>query len=190
LYYSFNYGNAHFVALDSESILDIPKISDKQLGWVENDFKSVDRKKFPWIIVFLHRPIYCSNPDSVDCGEGNGTFALYLRKKLEPLFVKYNVDIVFTAHKHDYERMWPVYGGNPKFTYNNPNLPTYILSGAGGNREGNTGFNPNRPSWSASAMSRWGFGIMTIYNNTHLDWSFYSPDQGTPIDSITIISNK
>jgi len=190
LVYSFNYGNAHFIALDTESILDIPKMTDFQLHWLENDLKSVDRKKYPWIIAFGHRPIYCSNPDNADCQKGNATFSIYLRHKLEPLFKKYGVDLIFTAHKHDYERMWPVYDANPVFSYNNPKIPTYVLSGAGGNREGITGLGDYRPKWSAKAIGAWGYGILTFYNNTHVEWNFYSPDSDTPLDSFVLISNK
>jgi len=47
------------------------------------------------------------------------------------------VDVVFTAHKPNYERLWPLsQGGVPVHSYNNPGAPVYIVNGAGGNREG------------------------------------------------------
>ncbi len=38
------------------------------------------------------------------------------------------------AHKHDYERSFPLYQGKFIPNYNNPGYPTYIVNGAGGNR--------------------------------------------------------
>jgi len=188
LVYSFNYGNAHFVAIDTESDMDVPKMSNFQLSWLEKDLKSVDRKKYPWIIVCGHRPMYCSNSDS-ECASGVGGFSIYLRNKLEPLFLKYNVDLVFTAHKHSYERTWPVSSANPVFSYNNPKIPAYLVVGTGGNREGNANFG-KLPNWSAKAIPKNGYGILTFFNNTQLKWDYYLPDQTDPVDSFVLNSNK
>jgi len=159
------------------------------LSWIENDLKSVDRKRYPWIIVFGHRPMYCSNDDH-ECDSGKGPFSLYLRQKLEPLFKKYSVDLVFIAHKHSYERSWPVYNGVATKTYNNPKLPAYLVIGTGGNREGNTGFGNQLPDWCAKAIAKNGYGILTFYNNTQLQWDYYLPDQQSPVDSFVLISQK
>jgi hypothetical protein len=44
-----------------------------------------------------------------------------VREVVEPLLVKYGVDVVFTGHEHFYERIKPQQGGI-----------TYFISGAGG----------------------------------------------------------
>ena len=49
--------------------------------------------------------MYCSNIDGDDCTK-NGSV---IRLNLEPLFHQYGVDIVFSAHEHSYERLWPTY---------------------------------------------------------------------------------
>ena len=47
----------------------------------------------------MHHPMYSS-------GERHGPKTA-LRRALEPLFVKYGVDVVFAGHEHFYERMRP-----------------------------------------------------------------------------------
>jgi hypothetical protein len=172
--------------MSTESIEDTALVTDQQYQWLENDLQSVDRKTHPWIIVFGHRPLYCSNSGR-DCWDG--FFALYLKERLEPLFNKYRVDIVFTAHKHSYERMWPVYQNKPVMTYNNPGYPTYIVNGAGGNREGTTGFPKEQPNWSATRLAEWGYGVLTVFNNTALTWEFFTSSDNKLYDSITLTVN-
>jgi len=186
MYYSFNYRNMHIISMSTESIEDTALVTDQQYQWLENDLQSVDRKTHPWIIVFGHRPLYCSNSGR-DCWDG--FFALYLKERLEPLFNKYRVDIVFTAHKHSYERMWPVYQNKPVMTYNNPGYPTYIVNGAGGNREGTTGFPKEQPNWSATRLAEWGYGVLTVFNNTALTWEFFTSSDNKLYDSITLTVN-
>jgi hypothetical protein len=48
-----------------------------------------------------HRPIYCSTDDSYDCGV-NGP--LKLGPVLEPLLLKYRVDLALFGHLHNFER--------------------------------------------------------------------------------------
>eukprot|EP01130_Rhizamoeba_saxonica_P001709 TRINITY_DN11571_c0_g1_i1.p1 TRINITY_DN11571_c0_g1~~TRINITY_DN11571_c0_g1_i1.p1 ORF type:complete len:511 (-),score=111.60 TRINITY_DN11571_c0_g1_i1:53-1444(-) len=182
LYYSFDYGNIHFVALDSESTLDTALITDEQLAWFINDLEKVDRSKHPWVIVYFHRPLYCSN-GGADCG----FFAEYLRERLEHILIKYNVDLVIQGHKHDYERTWPVNSANPIKSYDNPKYPTYVVSGCGGNREGTTSFPSQRPDWSAVAIKDWGYGLITIGNNTHMDWKFYTSSNNELRDQFTLV---
>ena len=70
-WYSWDHGMAHFIQFNTET--DFPNAPDlpggagaenagpfapngTQLAWLENDLKSVDRQKTPWIIVGGHRP--------------------------------------------------------------------------------------------------------------------------------------
>ena len=71
-----------------------------------------------WKIAYFHHPLYSS-------GDRHGS-DVRLREVLEPLFVKYNVSVVFTGHDHFYERVKPQQG------------ITYFVVGAGGQlRPGN-----------------------------------------------------
>jgi acid phosphatase type 7 len=56
-YYSFNYGNAHFLMLSSEHNFSQ---GSPQYRWMEDDLRSVDRNLIPFVIVTSHRPMYVS----------------------------------------------------------------------------------------------------------------------------------
>lgn len=116
LYYSFDIGNAHFISFSTEfyywpKYYTIDHI-ERQYQWLEADLRKAirNRKRTPWIIVYGHRSMYCSDVEG-QCHlaeqrlrEGiDGHFAL------EPLFHYYGVDLVIGAHEHNYERMWPLY---------------------------------------------------------------------------------
>ena len=95
-YYSFKpRPGIRYFALDSNYM------DKKQLDWFENELKSSGSD---WKIVFFHHPLYSS-------GEKHGS-NVELRTVLEPLMVKYGVDVVFSGHEHFYERLKPQKGIN------------------------------------------------------------------------------
>jgi len=71
----------------------------EQLKWLENELKSTTDE---WKIAFFHHPLYSS-------ARGHGS-TLSLRTSVEPLFVRYNVSVVFAGHDHVYERTKPQNG--------------------------------------------------------------------------------
>ncbi len=86
-------------------------------------------------MAYAHRPVYCANSDKAQCKE----FAEVLQKQVEGVFREYDVALVLTAHEHNYQRTYPVYQQKVVNTsYDNPSAPTYLVNGAGGNREGET----------------------------------------------------
>ena len=110
-YYSFDWGNTHFVALDSELYHgDRGSDPERQKDFLEQDL-AASRKR--WKVAFLHRSPYGSSRHG---GDGR------VREDLEPLFVKHEVDLVFSGHDHVYERTVPIRG------------VTYVVSGGGGRR--------------------------------------------------------
>jgi hypothetical protein len=181
LFYSWNYANIHFISLDTESIFDIAYISPKQIAWLEQDLAQVDRTQYPWIVVYGHRPLYCSGSSS-DCVE----MAELLRGNIEDLIYKYNVNLLFSAHKHNYERFWPVYQSVPEKTYTNPRATVHIVNGAGGNREGFAGFHDPIEPASVTRLDVWGYGLLTVYNDTTLEYSFNDPVSGNVLDSFVL----
>eukprot|EP01117_Protostelium_nocturnum_P020394 TRINITY_DN9149_c0_g1_i1.p1 TRINITY_DN9149_c0_g1~~TRINITY_DN9149_c0_g1_i1.p1 ORF type:complete len:501 (-),score=116.23 TRINITY_DN9149_c0_g1_i1:61-1563(-) len=176
-FYSWNYGPVHFIALNAESELEIAEVPEKQIQWLVGDLKKVDRKERPWIVVYLHRPIYCTNE-----GKNCELEAAYLRSKLERIFLDYRVNLVITAHMHDYERTKPVF--NTK-VQNDSKAPVYIVNGAGGNRESIIHFPSFAPDWSAFRLSERGYGIIEASNST-LVWEFHLATNQTLIDRVTL----
>ncbi|MDP9426609.1 MAG: metallophosphoesterase family protein, partial [Actinomycetota bacterium] len=58
-YYSFDWGGAHFVALDSELYHEDDDGSpEEQKAWLERDLGETHQ---PWKIAYLHRPLYSSS---------------------------------------------------------------------------------------------------------------------------------
>jgi len=181
MYYSFNYGNIHFIALDTEARADVALLTKQQILWLTADLAAVDRKVTPWVVVCGHRPFYCSNP-GVDCG----IMATVLKDAAEEILNHYKVDLVLTAHKHNYERFWPSKpGGIPVKTYTNPNAPIYIVNGAGGNREGK-GRAGNLLNNSVTFLPTFGYGIITSHNSSVLEWNFYDSEDGVSLDGFVL----
>jgi 3',5'-cyclic AMP phosphodiesterase CpdA len=125
-YYSFDWGNTHFVALDSELYYsDKGSSSKEQKAFLEQDLAATRKR---WKIAFLHRSPYGSSRHGGD---------EKVREDLEPLFVKHGVDLVFGGHDHVYERTVPIGG------------VTYVVSGGGGRK-----LYPARTSaWTACSKS-------------------------------------
>lgn len=93
-YYSFKKDNVHFFALDTDYL------DPKQLEWLEKELAGADKDN--WKICFFHHALYSSA-----AFHGSST---ELRAVLEPLFVKYGVQVVFAGHDHVYERVKPQKG--------------------------------------------------------------------------------
>ena len=69
----------------------------KQLEWVRSQLQ--DASPSDWKICYFHHPLYSS-------ARKHGP-ATDLRLLLQPLFVQYGVNVVFSGHEHVYERMKP-----------------------------------------------------------------------------------
>ncbi|HNP19968.1 MAG TPA: metallophosphoesterase family protein [Fulvivirga sp.] len=95
-YYSFDYGTAHFIGLDSGDDSGLYD-KDNQLDWLENDLKEA-QGKYDWTVVFLH---HHGRTCSYKIQESD-VIGMY------PLFVKYGIDLVLNGHIHTYERLKPL----------------------------------------------------------------------------------
>lgn len=100
--YSFDYGDAHFVMLDSqagEQAQFVPGMLSEQRIWLEKDLRMTNKK---WKIAFIHRPLY--NNKNAEANES-------IERVFRPLFDLYHVDVVFTGHDHVYARTYPLRDG-------------------------------------------------------------------------------
>lgn len=111
-YYAFAYGNALFLGLDTNQDVQPGSV---QHTWLEGQLKA---STADWIFPFFHHPPYSAGDH-----KSNTT----ARKGLSPLFEKYNVQLVFAGHDHNYERTKAledfVKDGRPV---------TYMVAGGGG----------------------------------------------------------
>lgn len=88
--YSFEYGNAKFIALPFTKINKNPEM----LKWLENELKTAKGKH---IFIYKHRPNYTVGKKSYDDVEGSET-------ETTKLYDKYKVKAVFSGHDHIYYR--------------------------------------------------------------------------------------
>ncbi|XP_078618269.1 uncharacterized protein LOC144885921 isoform X2 [Branchiostoma floridae x Branchiostoma japonicum] len=189
-YFSFDYLGVHFVGISTEHDM---RGNSSQHRWLEQDLRTADlnRARTPWILVFGHRPLYCSSAAlwTTRCT----TEAREYRSDIEELFVRYHVDVYVCGHNHQYERSWPVSGGNVTAkNYHNPAATVHIVTGAAGNPEGND------PSYVPEFLAPWragysltmktGWTLMEV-NSTALAFSYiHSADAsgGKVVDRFTI----
>ena len=123
-YYSFDFGAAHFVILDSQwTELDkfAPGVIDAQKKWLQEDLLNT---KKAWKIICVHRDVlqYKINGRD-DWLEGISSVGM----EFMPDFDYYNVDVVFTAHLHTYRNR-----GHLRNFIDDPTGPLYILTGVSG----------------------------------------------------------
>ena len=102
-FYSFDYGNAHFVALDTS------RVNAASAAWLERDLRNTNKL---WKFVLFHEPPFSNRRGRMG---SPGARNLWV-----PLFVKFKVDLVFSGHDHMYTRFKPRQGVN------------YIVEGLGG----------------------------------------------------------
>ncbi len=126
LYYSFDYGNAHFVAINSEAFSYTFTKNTEMSRWLEKDLQETDRD---WKIVLWHQPPYSKGShDSDDFFE---IFMTAMRTNFNPIVEKYGVDLVLCGHSHVYERSYLIkdhFGNSNSF-----NASKNIVQGGNGN---------------------------------------------------------
>lgn len=142
------------------------EVGSAQYRWLVRELERVSqyRDETPWVVVMFHAPWYCSNPAHHD-------ESALMRSDMEPLFVKYHVDLVLSGHVHAYERTTPM-----QYFKSAPCAPTYVVVGDGGNREKASLFNPipgMSPTWSAFRQSSFGFASMEIFDAVHANWTWH-----------------
>ena len=126
-FYSFDFGDVHFTVVDTNfyELRQLqPKLLDDQLEWLEQDLAKAKAK---WKVVLQHRDvmIYGFGPES-----GRPRTKTRFDDEgywLMPIYEKYGVDAVLSAHLHTYRRRVPI--RNYKEAADGI---TYILTGVAG----------------------------------------------------------
>ncbi len=199
-YYSFNYGNIHFICLDS--MTSSRATNGAMVSWLQNDLAQTIQ---PWIIAFWHHPPYTKGSHDSD----TETQLAEMRANVLPTLESYGVDLVLSGHSHSYERSFLIdghYGTSNTFTnamkknsgggrldidgvYRksalSPNLPNqgavYAVAGSSGQISGGL---LNHPAMFIS-LNNLGSMILDV-NGSRLDAKFLR-ENGTIADYFTII---
>ncbi|HEX5111544.1 MAG TPA: metallophosphoesterase, partial [Saprospiraceae bacterium] len=100
-YYSFDFGNVHFIVLDSYETNRA--VGGPMYNWVEDDLQATNAY---WIVGFWHHPPYSKGSHDSDVA----TELKQMRENFLPLFEEYGVDLVLSGHSHSYERTFLLNG--------------------------------------------------------------------------------
>ena len=125
-FYSFDYGDVHFVVLNTQSqeLADFePSLDEDEVAWFKEDMAKTMKK---WKIVLMHKdPLqygFANRPQPREEGfspEGR----LWM-----PLFDQYGVDAVLSAHLHTYRDR-----GHIRNFQRDESGPLYLITGVAGN---------------------------------------------------------
>jgi hypothetical protein len=97
-YYSYDYKHVHFLVMASLSDF---KEGSEQYNFIKQDLeKASQNEDTNWIIVSTYKPLY-SSPSEHKADDS-------LRDAYNPLFEKYDVDLVLNGHNHNYQRTYPL----------------------------------------------------------------------------------
>ena len=197
-YYSFNYGNVHFLAMSSlipfkNQTIPYRILHDEsgQHDFVSNDlYVASQNKSINWIVVYLYKPMYTSPTQHPSLTS--------LRDVYHLLFDYYGVDLVLQSHNHNYQRSYPLRfnqtnSSSPIITdknnsiYENPNGTIFSVVGTGGAIL--YPFRGKSP-YIVTQFQNFGFlNIDIVDNGTKLIGSFYDSRNGSIKDHFTIIKN-
>ena len=96
-YFSFAYKNSYFIVLNDSNEEGLGK---KQRRWLEDELKI--SQKYEHRFVFLHVPLY--DPRKGEYAKGHSLDSCKNAKRLNDIFDKYNVSMIFSSHIHSYFR--------------------------------------------------------------------------------------
>lgn len=207
-YYSYNYGNIHFIVLDSYD--EGRNATDPMALWLTNDLAA---NTMPWTIAYWHHPPYTKGSHNSDNSNFLDGELPEIRQNIIPIIEAGGVDLVLNGHSHSYERTYLLDGhyGNsntlvPGMIKDNGtgNYPTscpyqkqtsvskshkgtvYTVCGCSGQ------VSAVSSGWPHPAMSKYSsstLGTMLIeINDNKLDAKFIN-STGTASDAFTIVKN-
>lgn len=123
-YYAFDYGNIHFVCLESYETSRSP--TGAMLTWLAADLAATDKR---WIIAFWHHPPYSKGSHDSD----TNLELIEMRQNALPILEAHGVDLVLTGHSHSYERSF-LLGGH--YGASNTLTPAMLLDSGDGREDG------------------------------------------------------
>ncbi len=171
--YSFDYGNMHFVVLDSQLHEEQeinPDLLNDQKPWLKED---LSQNKKEWKVAIWHKPPHPTSVIKTNAG---------IKAAFVPIIDKYHVDLVLNGHDHAYSRSYPI---NDDSIVSSPALGTvYIITGRSGAkyRDDNV-----QKIWSASFYNPQDMPnyIVVDVNGSRLEMKCFKMD-GTLIDDYII----
>jgi hypothetical protein len=146
-FYSWDYGNIHFISLDGYhlSTIDDPSssldVNSTQMRWLKNEIEFYNKEKLAgrkkWLIVICHFPAFSDSGHRTY--NDSSTQGTNFRNRFVSILNQGDVDLVLYGHDHNYYRTWFFhdYTGNQNNLFSNAaNVwPPYVGSlGRGSNQ--------------------------------------------------------
>jgi hypothetical protein len=212
LFYSFDYGDVHFLSLNSE-VYDFTQTFsgiNQMKQWIEQDLIQ-NNKTFT--IAYFHQPPYSKG--SHDSDDAQELVMKAMRERVVPLLEEYDIDLVICGHSHVFERSKMIHGHygnsfsfdpttmlkdstNGNFAQGNayrkdglnstPDGTVYVVCGNSGSREAAPSLNYPIMEFVDGGDQACGSFIMDIYKN-RLD-AKYLHMNGTVMDEFTILKSN
>lgn len=212
LFYSFDYGDVHFLSLNSE-VYDFTQTFsgiNQMKQWIEQDLMLNTRT---FTIAYFHQPPYSKG--SHDSDDPQELVMKAMRERVVPLLEEYDIDLVICGHSHVFERSKLIHGhyGN-SFSFDpttmlkdstNGNFAqgnayrkdglnsthdgtVYVVCGNSGSREAAPSLNYPIMEFVDGGDQACGSFIMDIYKN-RLD-AKYLHMNGVVMDEFTILKSN
>lgn len=212
LFYSFDYGDVHFLSLISE-VYDFTQTFDginQMKQWIEQDLSQNSRT---FTIAYFHQPPYSKG--SHDSDDAFELVMKTMREQVIPLLESYDVDLVICGHSHVFERSKLVHGhygnsasydastmlkdgSNGNFSQGNayrkdglnstPDGTVYVVCGNSGSKEDSPALNYPIMQFVDGGLEACGSFILDIYKN-RLDGKYLHMN-GAVMDEFTILKSN
>ncbi|EDQ86017.1 uncharacterized protein MONBRDRAFT_28659 [Monosiga brevicollis MX1] len=130
VWYSFDFGVMHLVVISTEHNFSV---GSPQYEFVKKDLDQVNRKNTPWLVFAGHRPFYIDSTAN-STYDADQPVAKAQRDTFEDMLYEHQVDMIWGAHHHSYQRSCPVYRGKCGDTsdgYAGPVVVNLGMAGAG-----------------------------------------------------------
>lgn len=137
IYYSYTYGNATFIVLNTNDVTADGYLSDAQYDWAYDKAKNAQTD---WKIILMHKSPYSNGPHAGD------EDVVAIRKQINTLAADCGIDLVLSGHDHVYNRTpylsqgkvqnvktkTTAYQGNNYTTAVNPAGTVFAIAGTAG----------------------------------------------------------
>jgi hypothetical protein len=212
LFYSFDYGDVHFLSLNSE-VYDFSQTFegiDRMKQWIEQDLQQNTRT---FTIAYFHQPPYSKG--SHDSDDAFELVMKAMRERVVPLLESYDIDLVICGHSHVFERSKLIHGhyGN-SFSFepstmlkdgsngnyaqgnayhkdglaNTPDGTVYVVCGNSGSKEDAPSLDYPIMQFVDGGLDACGSFVMDIYKN-RLDGKYLHMN-GSVLDEFTILKSN
>jgi hypothetical protein len=212
LFYSFDYGDVHFLSLNSE-VFDFAQTFegiDRMKQWIEQDLIQNTRT---FTIAYFHQPPYSKG--SHDSDDAFELVMKAMRERVIPLLESYDIDLVVCGHSHVFERSKLIHGhygnsfsfdpptmlkddSNGNFSQGNayhkdgysntPDGTVYVVCGNSGSKEDAPSLDYPIMQFVDGGLDACGSFVMDIYKN-RLDGKYLHMN-GTVMDEFTILKSN